>query len=191
MVYKSSFARGFNSGFLNSYILGTIIFGLLSLLFLILSITKNSFIQTIRYNTISLCEPFFIAVGKPFQVINNSLMYFKDLKDSKKINVHLVEENKSLKKQIDKNNFLLLENHRLKQLLKVDEVNYVRKITARIIIDAFKDHGSSFYIDAGKTDGLKINDIVFNEKGMIGRIIEMGNSSSKVLSLASAVFMLA
>ncbi len=183
MVYKSSFARGFNSSFLNSYVLGTGVFGLLSLLLLILSLMRNPIIENLRYKAISICKPFFIVVGKPFDLINNSLEYFKDLKESKKTNDYLVEENKSLKKQIDKNNFLLLENHRLKQLLKVNEVDYVNKITARILIDSFKDNGSSFYIDVGKNDGLKINDIVFNEKGMIGRIIKMGNKSSKVLSL--------
>ena len=38
-------------------------------------------------------------------------------------------------------------------------------------------------IDLGKNDGLKINDIVFNENGMIGRITELGQFSSKVITL--------
>ena len=38
-------------------------------------------------------------------------------------------------------------------------------------------------ISIGKKDGLKINDIVFNENGMIGRIEELGETSSKVLML--------
>jgi rod shape-determining protein MreC len=38
-------------------------------------------------------------------------------------------------------------------------------------------------IDLGKNHGLKINDIVFNENGMIGRITELGQFSSKVITL--------
>ena len=84
---------------------------------------------------------------------------------------------------MDKSDFLLLENQRLKNLLKIDEINYVKKITARILIDAYKDDGLLFYIDAGKEEGLKINDIVFNEYGLIGRVTELGNYSSKVLTI--------
>ena len=100
-----------------------------------------------------------------FSYINNSFVFFKEFKNAKKNNLNLLEENKELKKQLDKKTFLELENKRLKNLLKIDEVGYVRKITARIFIDAYKDDGSVIYVDVGKNDGLKVNDIVFNEQG--------------------------
>ena len=53
----------------------------------------------------------------------------------------------------------------------------------RILIDPYKNDDFSFVIDLGKKNGLKINDIVFNEKGMIGRVIELGDFSSKVVTL--------
>ncbi len=99
------------------------------------------------------------------------------------MNEELQNENKKLNRQLDKNNFLLLENYRLKNLLKIDETNYVKKITARVLIDSYKDAGSLIYIDVGKKDGLKINDIVFNENGLLGRVIELGLNSSKVLTI--------
>ena len=67
--------------------------------------------------------------------------------------------------------------------MDIKEVDYLKKITARILIDAYKDDGSILYIDVGKNDGLKINDVVFNEKGLIGRVIELGSNSSKVLTI--------
>ena len=102
---------------------------------------------------------------------------------AKEKNLVLLKENKKLTEELDKKNFLLLENQRLKNLLKIQEVDYVKKITARILIDAYKDAGSLIYIDVGKKDGLKINDLVFNEKGFLGRIIELGQNSSKVLTI--------
>ena len=45
---------------------------------------------------------------------------------------------------------------------------------------------SNIFIDLGKLDGLKINDLVFNENGLIGRIVELGNNSSEVLSILNA-----
>ena len=183
MVNKSSFGRGFNSSILNSYVINSFLCILVSVFLFFLSITNNSSLQSLRFATISLCKPFFVIVGKPFEFLNNSFVYLREFRNAKKENLALIEENKNLKKQLEKNNFLLLENHRLRNLLKIDEVDYVKKITARILIDAYKDDGSLIYIDVGSEHGLKINDIVFNEEGLIGRIIELGKNSSKVLTI--------
>ncbi len=183
MVNKSSFGRGFNSSILNSYVINSFLCVIICFFLFFLSITNNSTLQNIRFATISICKPFFVVVGKPFQFINNFFIYFGEFQNAKKENAYLKEENKNLKKKLEKNNFLLLENHRLKNILKINEVDYVKKITARILIDAYKDDGSLIYIDVGENDGLKINDIVFNEAGLIGRIIELGKNSSKVLTI--------
>ena len=183
MVYKSSFGRGFNSNILNSYVLNMFVCIFFSIILLFLSLSDSSFLKSLRFNTISICKPFFIVVGKPFQYVNDTFVFFREFKNAKKVNTTLLEENRNLKKKLDKSDFLLLENQRLKNLLKIDEINYVKKITARILIDAYKDDGLLFYIDAGKEEGLKINDIVFNEYGLIGRVTELGNYSSKVLTI--------
>ena len=183
MVYKSSFGRGFNSSILNSYVLSVFLCISFSITLFVLSIIDSKTVQFLRYSTISFCKPIFIAVGKPFQIFNNSLIYVNEIRIAKEKNLVLLEENKKLTEELDKKNFLLLENQRLKNLLKIREVDYVKKITARILIDAYKDAGSLIYIDVGKKDGLKINDLVFNEKGLLGRIIELGQNSSKVLTI--------
>ena len=183
MVYKSSFGRGFNSSILNSYVLNMSVCIFFSIILLFLSISDSLFIKSLRFNTISICKPLLIAVGKPFQYVNNTFVFLREFKNAKKVNSILIEENRNLKKKLDRSDFLLLENHRLKNLLKINEVDYAKKITARILIDAYKDDGSLLYIDAGEKDGLKINDIVFNEYGLIGRVIELGSYSSKVLTI--------
>ncbi len=173
MVYKSSFGRGFNSSILNSYVLSVLLCITFSATLFVLSVIDAQSIKFLRFSTISFCKPIFIAVGKPFQIFNSSLIYVNEIMLAKEKNIFLLEENKKLVKELDKKNFLLLENQRLKDLLKVQEVDYVKKITARILIDAYKDAGSLIYIDVGKKNGLKINDLVFNEKGLLGRIIEL------------------
>ena len=183
MVNKSSFGRGFNSSILNSYVLSLVLCIAIAITLFVLSILNNSFIKNARYSVISIGKPFFIIVAKPFQLINESLIYLSEIKDSNKLKKKLIEENTLLKKQLDKNNFLIIENNRLKNLMNIKDVNYVKKITARVLLDAYKDDGSIIYIDVGKQDGLKINDVVFNEKGLIGRVMELGKSSSKVLTI--------
>ena len=71
----------------------------------------------------------------------------------------------------------------MKKLLNIDEENYSQKLIGRILIDPYKNDDYSFVIDLGKNNGLKINDIVFNENGMIGRVAELGEFSSKVITL--------
>ena len=183
MVYKTYFGRGFHSGILNSYVLSVLLCISFSITLFVLSVMDAKSLKFLRFATISFCKPIFIAVGKPFQIFNSSLIYINEIKLAKEKNEELLIENKKLAEELDKKNFLLLENHRLKNLLKINEVDYVKKITARILIDAYKDSGSLIYIDVGKKDGLKINDVVFNEKGLLGRIIELGQKSSKVLTI--------
>ncbi len=183
MVYKSSFGRGFNSSILNSYVLSLIFCVSFSMTLFVLSAIDSKSLKFLRFATISFSKPILIGVSKPFQLFNDSLIYINEIKLAKQQNVELSKENKRLNEELNKKNFLLLENHRLKNLLKIPEINYVKKIVARILIDAYKDAGSLIYIDVGKKDGLKINDAVFNEKGLLGRIIELGQNSSKVLTI--------
>ena len=183
MVLKSSFGRGFNSSILNSYVLSVLLCISFSIVLFVLSVIDAKTIKFLRFSTISFCKPIFIAVGKPFQILNSSLIYVNEIMIAKKKNLVLLEENKKLAEELDKKNFLLLENQRLKNLLKIQEVDYVKKITARILIDAYKDAGSLIYIDVGEKHGLKINDLVFNDKGLLGRIIELGQNASKVLTI--------
>ena len=183
MVGKSSFGRGFNASILNSYVLSLLIFISLSILLIVLSAKDSQTIKSLKYNIISVTKPFFVLVATPLRKIDDSVNYIRRLTNANEINAKLLIENKLLNAELNKKNYLLIENHRLKNLLDVKDVNYVKKITARIIIDSYKDDNSLIYIDAGKREGLKINDIVFNEKGLLGRITELGTSSSKVLTI--------
>ena len=88
-----------------------------------------------------------------------------------------------MREKLRLSDFYEIENFRLKKLLNVENKDYARKITSRVLINPYRSNDLTFFIDAGNIDGLKINDIVFNEYGMIGRISELGKYSSKVLSI--------
>ena len=100
MVYKSSFGRGFNSNILNSYVLNMFVCIFFSMILLFLSLSDSSFLKSLRFNTISICKPFFIVVGKPFQYVNDTFVFFREFKNAKKVNTTLLEENRNLKKKI-------------------------------------------------------------------------------------------
>ena len=184
MAYKSSFtSRGFKSGLLNPYGVEIFLCILASVFFLIVSYNKSNFFINLKYYVITFSKPGLMLVAKPFEIANNVFVFFSDFKEIKNLNISLEAENSELTDKINRNNFLEYENIRLKKLLNIDEKNYSKQLIGRILIDPYKNDDFSFVIDLGKKDGLKINDIVFNEYGMIGRVLELGDFSSKVISL--------
>ena len=151
--------------------------------FLISSNSKNDTFINFKYFVIAFSEPGLKIVSKPFEILNKMVISLSELKVYKEKYNFLEDENKILKEKLKKSNFNEVENYRLKKLLNIDQKDYAKKLTARILIDPYKSNDSIFFIDLGKIDGLKINDIVFNEFGMIGRIVELGKYSSKVLTI--------
>jgi len=132
---------------------------------------------------ISFSEPGLKIISLPFEYINNSLYYLNDLSNLKESNHQLTLENNLLREKLKLSDSYEIENFRLKKLLNIDNKDYAKKITSRILIDPYRSNDLTFFIDVGKIDGLKINDIVFNEYGIIGRVTELGKYSSKVLSI--------
>ena len=183
MAYKTSFSRGFKSSLLNPYAVEMFVSILLSIFFLIGSYSKNNIFINIKYYIISFSKPGLILVSKPFEIVSNTFHYFENLQETKELNNLLKKEKKMLKKEINEKNFYLLENYRLKKLLQIDEKGYSQKITGRVLIDPYKNNEFIFFIDLGKLHGLKLNDIVFNENGMIGRVSELGELSSKIMTI--------
>ena len=156
---------------------------LVCVFFFFASNQKNNFFISVKYYVISFSEPGLKIISLPFEYINNSLYYLNDLTELKQSNTELVLENNILKEKLKLSDFYEIENFRLKKLLNVDNKNYARKITSRILINPYRSNDLTFFIDVGKVDGLKVNDIVFNEHGIIGRVAELGKYSSKVLSI--------
>ena len=187
MAGKATFSsKSFKSGLVNNY--GIEMFFCISvcLFFLISSNSKNNIFINFKYSVIAFSEPGLKVVSRPFETMNKMVISLSELKEYKDKYELLENENKTLKDKLKKSNFNEIENYRLKKLLNIDQKDYSKKLTARILIDPYKSSDSIFFIDVGKIDGLKINDIVFNEFGMIGRIVELGKYSSKVLSIFDA-----
>lgn len=96
-------------------------------------------------------------------------------------NIDLLEENKYLRRQLAVLSNVKAESLRLKKLLNaVKEVEY-SYITARVVGNAMNPFSRSMLINAGKKEGIKKDQAVINEDGLIGRIVEVGETSSRVL----------
>ena len=155
---------------------------LASVVFLISSYNKSDFFINLQHYVITFSKPGLMLLQNHLRSVIMFLS-FSNFKEIKNLNISLEEENSELIDKVNRNNFLEYENFRLKKLLNINEKNYSKKLIGRILIDPYKNDDFSFVIDLGKKDGLKINDIVFNEYGMIGRVTELGDSHQRLITL--------
>ena len=184
MARRATFSsRSFKSSLVNSYGLEMFFCLLVCVFFFFSSNQKSNFFIKVKYSVISFSEPGLKIITLPFEHINNSFYYLNDLSNLKQSNNELTYENNILKEKLKLSDFYEIENFRLKKLLNVENKDYAKKITSRVLINPYRSNDLAFFIDLGKIDGLKINDVVFNEYGMIGRVSELGKYSSKVLSI--------
>lgn len=82
-------------------------------------------------------------------------------------------------KQLEENT--RLENARLTKLLHVTKIINHDFVTARIVGTAISPFTSSATIQAGASDGVKVDDIVRGSHGLVGRISEVSSNYSTIM----------
>ena len=93
----------------------------------------------------------------------------------------MIIENKELYKWKDLAQKLLTENKELKKLLNGVSKIPASFVTAKVISNSSGSYIKTITINAGTKHGLSIGNAVVNNWGMIGRVIEVGKNSARVL----------
>ncbi|MBN1897789.1 MAG: rod shape-determining protein MreC [Spirochaetes bacterium] len=134
-----------------------------------------------------------ISLISPLQkVVNNvseaSENFWNSIEELKKVKKELVRSREELEKLKGANieiEELKKENERLKFTLENQKKIEFQTAYAEIIAKDPSNYYSSFIINKGKSQGIKINMPVIayqgNQKGLVGKIIEVSAGSSKVL----------
>ncbi|OFI49757.1 rod shape-determining protein MreC [Floricoccus tropicus] len=137
--------------------------------------------------------------SKMTQVINDSTggidkllsspgNYFRDKYTRIQSFLNTYEENKNLKKELyqlseraTNSEGLQAENKSLREALNLENslVGY-KKITANVINRNPSSWDDIIIIDAGNNDGVKLNMIVMANKGVVGRVSQVNNKTSKI-----------
>lgn len=97
-------------------------------------------------------------------------------------------QNEKLKKEIDflrqklnTANEIYFENRRLKNLLSFKQKTHLKVVAARIIGRSSDNWSSIVIIDKGSYNGIKRGFVVINYLGLVGRVIETGDSTSRIM----------
>jgi len=123
--------------------------------------------------------------------INTIGLWMSDLTQNLDTLKELQVENKALQQEIDdltvKNNLLQQEKHeleRLRELYALDsQYSDYKKVGARVTANDSGNWFSSFVIDKGTKDGIKVDMNVMAGKGLVGIVTEVGPNWARVRSI--------
>lgn len=93
----------------------------------------------------------------------------------------LKAKNDFLRKQLNDQNEIFLENARLKSLLGFKETAHYKVIAARVIARDPSNWASAVIIDRGSSSGIKTGMVSVTFYGLVGRVIETSSNTSKIM----------
>jgi rod shape-determining protein MreC len=182
---RDDFVIAFRSAFLKKkdkqkFSLLTILF--LSILVIILSNYNFKVIQLIKIgiNELTYRASFLISTPEnKIQKINSQIKDHLKVYDNYK---NLELELEKLKQKKLTNNFLKMENEKLRDLIN-ESINS-NEILARVLIDKESPFLRSIILNKGTKDKLKIGMAVVDEVHLVGKVIEVNFTNSRVLLLS-------
>jgi len=160
---------------------GSFVFALAALLLLAVSLARPGALSGARMAASDLMTPLLSAFSRPFQdaaaVIGN-VSGFASLKAE---NEQLRAENTRLREWYQSALMLQAENQTLQQLLNLKPDPRHSFVTARVVADTGNAYVRTVLLSAGEDDGVAKGQAVLSGEGLVGRVIETGRSSSRVL----------
>ena len=182
---RDDFVIAFRSAFLKKkdkqkFSLLTLLF--LSVIVLVLSNYNFKVIQFIKIGINELTYRASFLVSAPESKIENINSQIKDHLEIYDNYKSLELELETLKKKELMNNFLEMENEKLRELIN-ESINS-NEILAKVLIDKESPFLKSIIINKGTKDKLRIGMAVADEVYLVGKIIEVNYTNSRALLLS-------
>jgi len=140
----------------------------------------NNIINTI----LSPFQKFFSGIGNG---VEDFFSYNKDMQTYKEENLALKEKVDELERNVRELTSLETENERLRSILDLKSTDLEDRMVVCEV--SAKDPGNWFYvftIDKGTDHGIKKDDAVMTNQGLVGRVTEVGTNWAKVTSIIDA-----
>ena len=161
--------------------IGTTILIVFSVLLLLIGKVNETSLSIFKSYFLDITSGFLTILGKPVNSVSDGFYKINDLVYLYTENQDLREENKSLSKWKDLALELLAENEELKKLLNSSKEQNQKFVSSKVISNSGGSYVKTITINVGSNDGVRVGNPVINNWGMIGRIVEIGRNSSRVL----------
>lgn len=173
---KASFRLYRQLIFISFFLLATVI--LVSL-----SSVQSPIIHKTRSLILSITTPVIQIVSMPFDLAKGMKNYMISWTDARRQSLALAEENKNLKAIIDSMENIKDENNELRKFLNVRATLPSSPITAKVLSYPGRPFIKSILINVGEEEGIHLQQVAIDDKGLIGRVITVGKSSAHILLL--------
>ena len=145
---------------------------------------ENSLLnQKIQNYIVLISSPFEVGLTEAFNFCSNQINQVKELFSAKKELDQQKEKIVKLKEAFLESKILKQENADLKKKLAYIENKGIKFKTAKLIANFYNSSLKEAFIDAGTKDGIKENNLIFNEDGAIGRVLNVEENNSKIILL--------
>ena len=131
-------------------------------------------LKPVTLNLLKLPLSFSTLVGREIKGI---ILYHQNYSENEKLS----KDVDLLKNRLSAAGEIYLENKRLKELLSFKQKSSYKVIPAQVIGHSADNWSSSLIIDKGSTSGIKRGFVVMSYLGLLGRVMETSQYSSKVM----------
>ena len=135
----------------------------------------------LRTGVADIFAPVLSIVSKPVQEAAVFVRNISGLAELQAENMRLEKENMRLREWYQTAMVMEAENKSLRELLNVKLDPQNTYITARILADPGHSFVKSLLVSAGAQDGVRKGQAVVSGDGVVGRVLEAGNSTARVL----------
>jgi rod shape-determining protein MreC len=138
-------------------------------------------IEKLRIAVTDSVAPVMAAISQPFETLADSFSGIKTMRQLKAENIRLKAENDRLQQWYDAALKYQAQNKSLQDLLNVKTDPALSFVTTRVVSDPGGSFVKSVLLPVGNGDNVSKGNAVMSGRGLIGRITEVGERSSRVL----------
>lgn len=159
---------------------------LLAVVLLVLARAKSPFVERLRTTLDGVVAPTMKVVNAPVRGAEKVVAEKTSLLTTHQDNQRLREENESLRHWQAVAQALKAENDNLRTLSAYRPSENVTYVTARVIAQSPDAYAGTLMIDGGLAQGLASLSPVIDSYGLVGRLVDVGEHTSRVLLLSDS-----
>ena len=175
-----SLARILPLPFLGGHI-SYIVFLIFAVLSLIVSSLNPQSVSNLRMGVADAAAPVLKAVSAPIEEAASLVRDVSGIAALQAENNRLQDENGRLWEWYQRALLLEADNKSLRQLMRVSPDPQSRFVTAKILSDAGNKFVRSLIVMAGEDDGVRKGQAVLSAEGLVGRVVEVGSKTARIL----------
>ncbi len=156
-------------------------FIIIAFFLLLASLNRVKIVEIGRSITDQFVKVIVWPVDRFTMTFRNTQNYIEELLTARKDNILLKQKIASLEKMREENLIVQAENIKLKELLNFVQEQGYSYISARLLATTPGPFVKSAIISAGSMQNVEKEQVVLNDKGVIGRVIEVNANNSRIL----------